>query len=127
MFKLRKAARGMLCILIILCMVITNDENIVHAIRQNSYSYLSQGLKRPDLISAAEAKARKHIRRVPEKEDEYSFMFENMDGTLTSYTYGTKVQIRDDSGILQEIDLDVREGKRQSRKSHRVQTDGERI
>jgi hypothetical protein len=100
-----------LSVLLVLCMVFTNDPNIVNAIQQNSYSYLSQGLERPDLITYDDAKAKGHIRRAKDKETEYTFVFENLDGTLTSYTYGAKVQVKDNSGKLQEVDLDVKETK----------------
>ncbi|NCU25933.1 DNRLRE domain-containing protein, partial [Candidatus Nomurabacteria bacterium] len=116
MLKVCRNLKVVLCVVLIVCMLITNDQNVVNAIQQNSYSYLSQGLKRPDLISYNEAKAKKHIRRLTEKEDEYTFVFENIDGTLTSYTYGTKVQVKDNSGELQEIDLDVKEEKNKAGK-----------
>ena len=72
--------------LLILSMVISLDPVFVTAAKANSYDFLAKDLQRPDLISYDQAKRNGHIKRRVDLENEYSFVFENSDGSLTSYT-----------------------------------------
>lgn len=111
MLKKHRLSFSALSILLIFCIVFISDKTYINAIEQNSYWYLSQNLDRPDLISYETAKDKGHIKRLKDKENENSFVFENIDGTITSYTYQEKVQTKDSKGNLSEIDLDMKPNK----------------
>jgi len=75
------------------------------SVQQNSYDYQAQELDRPDLISYKTAKEKGHIKRIPEMENEHTFVFRNIDGSITSYTYEKAVQNRSKDGKLLSLTL----------------------
>lgn len=97
-----------ICIGLVLCLLITSNEDMARAITLNSYDYLARNLVLPDLITRTEAKNNGNIKRLPDEENEYTFVFENMDGTITSYSYQQKVQTKNSNGSLSDIDLDLK-------------------
>jgi YD repeat-containing protein len=103
----RFVIRCLFAIILVISVTFGLNPAIVSAYQLNSYAWLSRDLDRPDLIDFATAKEKGHIRRVLAREDEYTFIFENSDGSQTSYSYQTPVQTRDQFGKLHAIDLDI--------------------
>ena len=101
--------RSLISIAIALCLILTMNPAFVSAIQVNSYDYQAQGLDRLDLISYDLAKSKGHIKRLTNLENENTFVFQNIDGTITSYTYEIPVQTRDERGQLHTIDLDFQQ------------------
>ena len=102
----RRIARSLIALILCITTVFSLNPTYAFAYRVNSYDYLAQGLDRPDMIDYAKAKAKGHVKRVLSMENEHSFVFENLDGTLTAYSYDIPVQAKGTDGKLHEIDLD---------------------
>lgn len=102
----RRIARSLIALILCITTVFCLNPTYAFAYRVNSYDYLAQGLDRPDMIDYAKAKAKGHVKRVLSMENEHSFVFENLDGTLTAYSYDIPVQAKGTDGKLHEIDLD---------------------
>lgn len=98
MRRFRCSVRPFLAAFLVITLLLTMNPILIFASQINSYDYQAQGLERPDLISYDQAKKKGHIRRMPKLENENTFVFQNIDGTLTSYTYGAKVQTKDKAG-----------------------------
>lgn len=92
-----RVVRSLLAILFVFSVVFCQSW-LCFGLSAKSYDYLARDLVRPDQITYDDAKQKGHARSVPSLEDEYTFVFENLDGTYTSYSYNTKVQTKDNIG-----------------------------
>lgn len=104
----RRVSRALLAFLLAFSVVFIANPAYSSAIQMNSYAYLARDLVRPNLIAFDTAKEKGHIKRLYTLENEYTYVFENIDGTITSYTYNTQVQTKDSRGNLHDIDLEIK-------------------
>jgi len=59
----------------------------------------------------------KHVKRLKEDEDEYTFVFENEDGTISVYSFADAVQYYDEDGNLVDYDPRLTEVKNDEKKN----------
>lgn len=72
----------------------------------------------PDIVGYDEAVAQSHIKRLYDEEgnDLYTIIFLNVDGTKTMYKYDFPVKYVDDSGVIQDITLQITDSERGTEK-----------